>query len=66
MGARLQLALHADDSVEAFVSSRPAEEIGCLYYSPTRRTFVDPGQAQDALPHFGRPGGVLPRIDEKR
>ncbi len=56
--------LEALDSVEPFVSSRPAEEIGCLYYSASRRAFVDPRQTEDAVPHFGRPGGVLPRMDE--
>jgi hypothetical protein len=48
--------------VEGFVASRPPEEIGCLYYSATRRAFVDPREAGDSIPHFGRPGGVLPRI----
>jgi len=50
------------DSVEPFVASRPPEEIGCLYYSPARRAFVDPREATDSVPHFGRAGGVLPRI----
>lgn len=54
--------LAALESVEPFVTSRPAEELGCLYYSPTRRTFVDPRFVEDAVPHFGRPGGVLPRV----
>jgi hypothetical protein len=54
--------LEALDSVEPFVASRPAEEIGCLYHSASARAFVDPRQVKDALPHFGRPGGVLPRI----
>jgi len=54
--------IEAIDSVEEFVSSRPADEIGCLYYSPARRGFVDPRDVTDAGPHFGRPGGVLPRI----
>lgn len=54
--------LEALDSVEPFVASRPAEEIGCLYYSASQRDFVDPGEWSDAAPHFGRPGGVLPRI----
>lgn len=49
-------------SVEPFSRSRPHSEIGCLYYSPSRRSFVDPRQVSDALPHFGRPGGVLPQI----
>ena len=44
-----------------FASLRP--EIGCLYYSASIRAFVDPRQVTDALPHFGRPGGVLPRMD---
>ena len=51
--------LEALDSVEPFVSSRPAEEIGCLYYSASQRGFVDPRQTPDAQPHFGRPGGVV-------
>ena len=54
--------LQALDSVEPFVASRPAGEIGCLYYSPSARAFVDPRDVADAVPHFGRPGGVLPRV----
>ncbi|MDH3524850.1 MAG: hypothetical protein OES32_14800 [Acidobacteriota bacterium] len=54
--------LEALDSVEPFVASRQPEEVGCLYYSSARRAFVDPGEAADAVPHFGRPGGVLPRV----
>jgi hypothetical protein len=54
--------LEALDSVEPFVASRPAEEIGCLYHSSSQRAFVDPRTAADAAPHFGRPGGVLPRV----
>jgi len=57
--------LDALDSVEPFVASRPPEETGCLYYSISRRAFVDPREATDAVPHFGRPGGVVPRITEK-
>ena len=56
--------LEALDSVEPFVASRPPEEIGCLYYSASRRGFVDPREVNDAVPHFGRPGCVLPRIME--
>jgi hypothetical protein len=56
--------LAALGSVAPFVSSLPADEIGCLYYSPSRRAFVDPTQAADAVAHYGRPGGVLPRIPE--
>lgn len=56
--------LEALDSAEDFVASRPPDEIGCLYYSASRRGFVDPRVVGDSVPHFGRPGGVLPRIAE--
>jgi hypothetical protein len=59
-----QAWLQALDSVEPFVASRPPGEIGCLYYSASRRGFVDPREVTDAVPHFGRPGGVLPRVTE--
>ncbi len=54
------------DRAETFIRSRPPEEVGCLYYSPQRETFVAPadGEPPDAVPHFGRPGGVLPRVIE--
>jgi hypothetical protein len=54
--------LEALDSVEPFVASRPPDEIGCLYYSHSKQAFVDPRDVDDAQPHFGRPGGVLPRV----
>lgn len=54
--------LAALDSVESFVDSRPPDEMGCLYYSASHRAFVDPREVADAVPHFGRPGGVLPRV----
>ena len=54
--------LEALDSVDPFVTSRPPDEIGCLYYHAGRREFVDPRDLPGAVPHFGRPGGVLPRI----
>jgi len=54
--------IEALDSVEPFVATMPFEEIGCLYHSTTRQEFVDPREVTDAVPHFGRPGGVLPRI----
>ena len=56
--------LEALDTVEPFAASRSPDEIGCLYYSPSGRGFVDPRHASDAVVHFGRPGGVLPRVIE--
>jgi hypothetical protein len=56
--------LEALDSVESFVESRPPDEIGCLYFSVSQQRFVDPGDVDDAVPHHGRPGGVLPRVIE--
>jgi hypothetical protein len=66
--------VHAKDTwlaalaeAEAFVRERPPEEYGCLYYSVQQNGFVMPrGDAslddQAVVPHFGRPGGVLPRM----
>lgn len=56
--------LTALSDAETFVRSRPPGEMGCLYYSPSRARFVTPlpGAASDTVPHFGRPGGVLPRV----
>jgi hypothetical protein len=58
--------LAALDSAHGFVRRRRPEEAGALYWAPQQQRFVDP-YAPDigpALPHFGRPGGVLPRILE--
>lgn len=59
--------LDALDSAEEFVRARPPEELGCLYYAATQRTFVVPRSDtslsdQGITPHFGAPGGVVPRI----
>ncbi|MBD3220313.1 hypothetical protein GF314_03645 [bacterium] len=58
--------LAALQDADEFVRSRPADEAGCLYYSPSREGFVCPhaGEPADAVPHHGRPGGVLPRVVE--
>jgi len=49
---------------DAFVRRRPPDEVGCLYYSPGLARFVAPGPdgPADVVPHYGRPGGVLPRV----
>jgi hypothetical protein len=54
--------LGALDDAEAFVTKQPPDELGCLYYSKRKGVFVSdfvPGDP-DVVPHFGRPGGVLP------
>jgi len=58
--------LTALESAEKFIRSRPSREAGCLYYSRGLAKFVDPGsrEAGDAVPHFGGPGGVIPRVQE--
>lgn len=53
----------ADD----FIRQRPHEEVGCLYYSPSRDSFAAPSPnlslvEQGLVAHFGQPGGILPRI----
>lgn len=45
---------------EEFVRRCPPIEAGCLYWSAAEDRFVC--EAADAVPHFGRPGGVLPRV----
>ena len=74
--ARLQLArpfdivaakrlwLAALVAAAGFIERCPVAEFGCLYYSTHSRTFVLPApdnQVGDVVPHFGRPGGVLPQ-----
>ena len=61
--------LAALDVAGAWIRTRPPAELGCLYWSAERRTFVmsaasDAGSRGDAtvIPHFGAPGGVLPQV----
>lgn len=54
---------------DKFIRERPHEEVGCLYYSPSRDGFVVPSpgvslKEQGLVPHFGQSGGVLPRVAE--
>jgi hypothetical protein len=54
-------------AAESFANERPPEEIGCLYYSHRDERFVVPradiGLTQQGIsPHYGVPGGVLPRV----
>jgi len=51
------------EGAERFIRARPAEEIGCLYFAPKLQTFLDPDRdpSVQVVPHYGRPGGVLPR-----
>jgi hypothetical protein len=63
--------LAALTEAEAFVRERPQEEYGCLYYSTRSREFVVPRadaslEAQEIVPHFGAPGGVVPRMADAR
>lgn len=63
------LAALAD--AEAFARTRPPEESGCLYYATDQGRFVVPDSAtglaqQNIVPHFGAPGGVIPRLSDAR
>jgi hypothetical protein len=56
---------------EAFARARPPEEHGCLYFSTRLQRFVVPRHDTDLgdqgiVPHFGAPGGVLPRVTDSR
>ena len=54
--------LAALEDAERFFSTRDPDEIGCLYYAPARKKFVQPAPGDEVVPHFRRPGGVLPEI----
>ncbi len=58
--------LGALGEAESFARSRPADEMGCLYYSHREGRFVMPPAGEldttGIAPHFGTPGGVLPRV----
>ncbi len=58
--------LDAVARAERFIDAQDPTEIGCLFYDQVREEFVAPDpterDAQSSIvPHFGRPGGVLPR-----
>lgn len=56
----------AIEAAENFAISRPPDELGCLYWLPDATRFIMPmtgsAEAAKAVPHFGSPGGVLPRV----
>jgi predicted nucleotidyltransferase component of viral defense system len=54
--------LGALEAADAFIASRPADEIGCLYYDRKEERFTAPAANSEALPHYGKPGGILPRF----
>ncbi len=59
--------LRALAGAEAFARGRPAEEVGCLYYSVERQGFEMPGPdiaaaSAGLVVHFGSPGGIVPRV----
>ncbi len=66
--AAKQAWLAALAAAEAFVRSRPPDEMGCLYWSVDAGEFVMPAlgasTSTSLRPHFGVPGGVLPQVRE--
>jgi Nucleotidyl transferase AbiEii toxin, Type IV TA system len=69
--AAKQTWLQALADAESFARSRPADEIGCLYYATRERVFVVPRSdapllEQGIVLHFGAPGGVLPEMTDAR
>jgi len=54
---------------EEFVRERPSEEVGCVYADPNTGLVRAPVasqtlEAQGLVPHFGAPGGVIPRFPD--
>ena len=71
MSDPLAQLLAALDAADVFARSRPAEEMGCLYYAAGKQRFVVPDASvalgvAGIVPHYGAPGGVLPRPAEQR
>lgn len=69
--ASKEVWLSALEEADSFVRSRPSEEIGCLYYSWIDERFGIPDpdvelSAQQMMPHFGAPGGVLPQLSDRQ
>lgn len=55
--------LDALERADEFIASRPADQHGCLYFSPSLQGFPrNPLDVSDVVPHYGRPGGVLPMV----
>lgn len=60
--------LEAIARAEQFIDAQDPTEIGCLFYDQVREEFIAPApeerrdQATTVVPHFGRPGGVLPNV----
>ncbi len=61
--------LAALEEADAFIRTRPPDEIGCLYWSRSSKGFVmpppDAPAPADVVPHFGTPGGVLPQVNDE-
>jgi hypothetical protein len=54
------------DEAEQFISRASPEDVGCLFYDKSRKLFVQPEESFDkniVVPHFGKPGGVLPTVN---
>jgi len=60
--------LSALEQAEQFIDSRPADEIGCLYWSEKEKRFIAPdsskavNELENIFSHYGRPGGILPIV----
>ncbi|MSR36016.1 MAG: hypothetical protein EXR95_05140 [Gemmatimonadetes bacterium] len=71
LGSAKKVWLGALADAEAFARARPPHESGCLYYATLKERFVVPRHdvpltEQGIVPHYGEPGGVLPRIADAR
>jgi len=59
--------LGAIERAERFIEAQDPAEIGCLFYDQEQERFIAPDSNErnarsSVVPHFGRPGGVLPAI----
>ena len=57
--------LKALEGAEVFIREAPPHEIGCLYYSRLKKTFVEPDfqkENRDIVCHYGSLGGIIPKV----
>jgi hypothetical protein len=49
---------------QGFLQRAPTEDLGCLYFDTKKKDFVEPTDfmSKQIRPHFGRPGGVIPKF----
>ncbi len=65
-GREIPLYRSALEGGREWIAARPADQAGCLYRRPETGLFFAPAPGEEAIPHRGVEGGVLPRFADNR